>query len=173
MSILIISDTHGQIKEVQDVVDRHPADIILHCGDFCVDQKQAPFSKMKLVQGNCDFEPVAKDRVTRWKDLIIYQTHGHLYDVKSSLMKLHYRAEEVGANVVLFGHSHFPVCEVERDILFINPGSLMMPRGFRTPTYAVLDQIGTDDFHIKVRVRFNDRQGQEISERGGQFLVRR
>ncbi|WP_232695644.1 metallophosphoesterase family protein [Brevibacillus daliensis] len=173
MSILIISDTHGMVKEVQEVVDRHQTEVILHCGDFCVQQNLAPFSSMELVQGNCDFEKVPKEKVTRYKDLTIFQTHGHLYDVKSSLLRLHYKAEEVGANVVLFGHSHYPICGIEKDVLFINPGSLLMPRGFHTPSYAVLEQLEVTEENVSVQVTFYNPKGVIINERGGQFLTRR
>ena len=174
MSILVLSDTHGLVREVQDVVGRHPAEVIFHCGDFCVDKNREPFSGMQLVRGNCDFATdVPEERKTSWNGLTFYQTHGHLYGVKRSLLQLHYRAEEVGANVVLFGHSHFPVCTVERGILFLNPGSLQMPRGFDVPTYAVIEKTAETSEEISLEVVFYDYKGQIVGERGGNFTVRR
>ena len=55
-------------------------------------------------------------------------THGHLFNVKSGLMKLRYKALEQNANIVCFGHSHILGIEKVDDILFINPGSIRFPR---------------------------------------------
>ncbi|WP_019120191.1 YfcE family phosphodiesterase [Brevibacillus massiliensis] len=174
MSILVLSDTHGLVQEVKQVVDRHPAELMLHCGDFCVDRRREPFARMELVRGNCDTDDsVPLDRQIKYRDLRIYQTHGHLYGVKSSLQRLHYRAEETGANVVLFGHSHFPLCTEERGILFLNPGSLQLPRGFATPTCAVIEQLESSKGGIEVEVTYFDHRGKTVKERGGRFKLRR
>lgn len=174
MGILVISDSHGLVHEVKRVVARHAVDKILHCGDFCVDPHREPFSKMTLVRGNCDMtKEVPTEQMTKWQDLSILQTHGHLYGVKSSLLRLHYRAEETGANVVLFGHSHMPVCGVEREILFLNPGSLQMPRGFDVPTYAILEQNGVTPDAVRVSVSFYDYQGNPVRTLGGSYTLRR
>lgn len=174
MSVLILSDTHGLVREVKDVVARHQVEHILHCGDFCVDRTREPFSAMRMVRGNCDTDrSVPEEQFTKWKDLQIYQTHGHLYNVKQSMLKLHYRAEEVGANVVLFGHSHVPVCAEERGILFLNPGSLQLPRQFPVPTYAVLSQTGAAEKNVTVEVSFFDHHGNPVAQQGGQFTLRR
>ncbi|MEK3742796.1 metallophosphoesterase [Brevibacillus sp. FSL K6-0770] len=174
MGILVVSDSHGLIREVAQVVKRHPVDKILHCGDFCVDHKREPFAGMTLVRGNCDAtSEVPTEQQTKWRDLHILQTHGHLFGVKSSLLRLHYRAEEVGANVVVFGHSHVPACGVERDILFVNPGSLQMPRGFAVPTYAIIEETGVTPQTVQVAVAFYDYQGNPVRELGGSYSIRR
>ncbi|UFJ39092.1 metallophosphoesterase [Brevibacillus humidisoli] len=174
MSALIVSDTHGLVYEVKQTVERHRPEAIFHCGDFCIDKGREPFSSMRLVRGNCDTDRgVPLELTTHWHQLKIYQTHGHLYDVKSSLMKLHYRAEEVGANVVLFGHSHFPLCTEERGVLFLNPGSLQLPRGYDVPTYACLEQLAYDSDQVEVEVRFFNHHGEPVTDRGGRFTLRR
>ncbi|WP_328212060.1 metallophosphoesterase [Brevibacillus centrosporus] len=174
MGILVMSDSHGLVREVAQVVGRHKVEKILHCGDFCVDHTRDPFSKMTLVRGNCDTtKAVPTEQQTKWNDLHILQTHGHLFGVKSSLLRLHYRAEETGANVVIFGHSHVPVCGVERDVLFLNPGSLQMPRGFDVPTYAILEQTGVTSTAVQVSVSFYDHLGSPVKSLGGKYSFRR
>lgn len=174
MGILVMSDSHGLVKEVQQVTDRHAVEKILHCGDFCVDHLREPFSRMTLVRGNCDTtKDVPTEQQTKWRDLNILQTHGHLFGVKSSLLRLHYRAEETGANVVVFGHSHVPACGVERDVLFLNPGSLQMPRGFDVPTYVILEQTGVTKSAVQVSVSFFDHLGNPVQSLGGNYSVRR
>ncbi|WP_029097524.1 metallophosphoesterase family protein [Brevibacillus thermoruber] len=174
MGILILSDTHGLVREVKETMERHAADKVFHCGDLCVDWQREPFAGMVLVKGNCDAAgDVPDEQLTEWKDLKILQTHGHLFGVKSSLMRLHYRAEETGANVVLFGHSHVPVCGVERGILFLNPGSLQLPRGFDVPTYAYLEQLETKKREVRVKVTYYDHRGNPLDRLGGSFSLRR
>ncbi|WP_400164199.1 metallophosphoesterase [Brevibacillus sp. TJ4] len=175
MAILVLSDSHGLVREVESVVARHPdVEKILHCGDFCVSHQRKPFAGMVLVRGNCDTtKAVPNERQSSWKDLRILQTHGHLYGVKSSLLRLHYRAEETGVNVVLFGHSHTPVCAEERGILFLNPGSLQMPRGFDKPTYAIVEQTDATPEAVFVQVAYYDRAGNPEPRLGGQFSLRR
>ncbi|MGC5326562.1 metallophosphoesterase family protein [Brevibacillus sp. SYSU BS000544] len=173
MSILVLSDTHGLCREVKQVVSRHQVEHIFHCGDFCINRHQEPFSQMQLVRGNCDSDlTVPEERRATWQGLHIYQTHGHLYGVKSSLLKLHYRAEETGANVVLFGHSHVPHCSIERGVLFLNPGSLQLPRGYSRPTYVLLDSIGKNSTEVRVDVLFFDDQGKRVTDLGGEFQLR-
>ncbi|QRG69363.1 YfcE family phosphodiesterase [Brevibacillus choshinensis] len=174
MGILVISDTHGLVREVQRVTDRHAVEKMLHCGDFCVDHNRDPFSRMTLVRGNCDTaNEVPTEQETKWRDLHILQTHGHLYGVKSTLLRLHYRAEETGANVVIFGHSHVPACGVVRDILFLNPGSLQLPRGFEVPTYAIIEQTGVTQSTVLLSVSYYDHHGNPVRSLGGNYSVRR
>ncbi|QQE73336.1 metallophosphoesterase [Brevibacillus composti] len=173
MGILILSDSHGLVGEVKEAVERHRAEAIFHCGDFCVDPGRDPFSRMLLVTGNCDSpSDVPTERQTAWKGLRILQTHGHLYGVKKSLLRLHYRAEETGANVVLFGHSHVPGCTVERNILFLNPGSLQLPRGYDLPTYVYLEQTEAKEEGVTVQVTYFDHRGNVAPRLGGTFFLR-
>lgn len=97
------------------------------------------------VQGNCDYEDKFPTETTQEiADKKIFLTHGHLYGVKSSLNNLLYKAKEVGANIACFGHSHFLGMEVVDDVLFINPGSLRLPRGRKEQTYVILTIEMTD-----------------------------
>ncbi len=41
-------------------------------------------------------------------------THGHLYDVSMSLTRLDLKAREIGASVVLFGHTHRLAAEMSQ-----------------------------------------------------------
>ena len=50
----------------------------------------------------------------------VYMTHGHRC---AGALGLVYRAQEHGAEIALFGHTHEPVCEEENGVLLVNPGS--------------------------------------------------
>lgn len=135
---LIMSDTHGLTKEVKHLLSLTSVERIFHCGDFCVAETSSPFDRMTLVKGNNDFQAnVPDDRIVEWAGLRIFMTHGHRYQVNSSFLPLSYKAKEEKANVVLFGHTHYPLCTKQDGIIFVNPGSLKRPRGFTVPTFVL------------------------------------
>ncbi|SFS98919.1 metallophosphoesterase family protein [Marininema halotolerans] len=167
MRVLIISDTHGEAKLLKEVCHRVGADHVIHCGDFTTDVAELPTVPLTIVQGNCDWEDVPKDVLWDAGRIRFYVTHGHKYQVNSSLLPIQYRAEEVGAQVACFGHSHFPVCEQVGNLLLLNPGSITSPRGYRTPTYAVLEILGDHS----VEVHFYDPKDQRVPDRGGKYYL--
>lgn len=156
MKILIVSDSHGLVSELGTLKKRHEEDVelFLHCGDSELSASEEVMKGYITVQGNCDYEDKFPTETTQEiADKKIFLTHGHLYGVKSSLNNLLYKAKEVGANIACFGHSHFLGMEVVDDVLFINPGSLRLPRGRKEQTYVILtiemDRFVTEvyDFH--------------------------
>lgn len=165
--ILIVSDSHGMTKDLGVVKERHrdEVDLMIHCGDselMADDQNMDGFAG---VRGNCDFDArYPMDRIETVAGKRIYVTHGHKYSVKTSLMKVHYRAREVGADIVCFGHSHILGAEMIDGILFINPGSLLLPRGRREKTYVVLDV--SDE---KILLSVFEWSGREIQELSHEF----
>jgi putative phosphoesterase len=162
-----VSDSHGKANLLKKIVQKVKADHVIHCGDFCTSIDQLPDVSMTVVQGNCDWENAPKESVWEAGRLRFYVTHGHRYQVKTSLLPIRYRAEEVDAHVACFGHSHFPVCEQANGRLFINPGSIAYPRGFRVPSYAVLQTDGAGTVHVK----YYTPDGKVIAERGGSFVL--
>lgn len=82
----------------------------------------------------------------------VFLTHGHLYGVSYTMAKLREEAENCGADVAIFGHTHRPFMEEQNDILLLNPGSVAKPRqtGLKK-TYAV---INIDDKTGKMKVKF-------------------
>lgn len=142
MKVLIISDSHGQTDVLHHVKERHlsEVDTIIHCGDSELKKDDSALKHMIVVRGNCDVETSFKnDHIEELDDITFFVTHGHLYSVKSTLMKLKYKAEEMDANVVCFGHSHIAGAEMVDGILFINPGSISLPKMRKEKTYAILN----------------------------------
>ncbi|MCG0313883.1 MAG: metallophosphoesterase [Calditerricola sp.] len=165
MRALVLSDTHGLTHELREVADWTSFSAIFHCGDFCCERSELPFTPTWIVRGNCDaVRDVPEEQVGEWGGVRILLTHGHRYRVKETLLPLKYRALEVGANVVLFGHSHVPVAIMEDGVLLVNPGSLAAPRKFPRPTYAVLEVVGKT-----VQVIYYDGKGKVVEELGGTF----
>lgn len=167
MRALVLSDTHGLTRELREVVDRTSFSAIFHCGDFCCDRTELPFVPTGIVRGNCDaVRDVPEEQVIAWGGFRVLLTHGHRYRVKETLLPLKYRALEVRANLVLFGHSHVPMATMEDGVLLVNPGSLAAPRRFPRSTYVVLEAQGTS-----VRVTFYDAKGKAVDKLGGTYTL--
>lgn len=143
--VLIVSDSHGLQSELEEIKKRHEheVELMIHCGDSELSGSDKAIKKFAVVRGNCDFgNDFENEIVEEVAGLRIFATHGHLFSVKSSLMNLLYRAEEIEAQIVCFGHSHVLGAEMVKDILFINPGSLRLPRERPERTYVIINIIG-------------------------------
>lgn len=169
MKVLIVSDSHGLTKELIELKKKYGPEVdeMIHCGDSELDALSEAMAEYIVVRGNCDFDSnFRNDQLVSikskgiGKDLVFYVTHGHLYNVKMSLMNLKYRAEEVGAHIVCFGHSHIAGAELIDNILFINPGSIRLPRLRKEKTYAILE---VDEVKNCV-VRFFSIDGKELKQ---------
>lgn len=143
----IISDSHRARPYIDKAVKMMGnVDMILHLGDNIQDAYyieslvNVPVYK---VLGNCDVgEKGLSDIVLNVDDHKILMTHGHKYNIKYSLMNIYYKALEVEANIVMFGHTHVPVSFYENGILFFNPGSTYSPRGDLGKSFGVLELDG-------------------------------
>ncbi|MBM7555044.1 metallophosphoesterase [Thalassobacillus pellis] len=150
--VLIVSDSHGFTNELQQLRDYYVNDVdaMIHCGDSELDHDAKPLEGFYYSKGNVDFDRnMEEEKVFTVGDLTFLVTHGHLYQIKSSLMPLNYRAEEAGADVACFGHSHMAGAEKNHGRLFINPGSCRQPRDHREPTYAILSWQSKADLELQ------------------------
>ncbi|GAB7388703.1 metallophosphoesterase [Bacillaceae bacterium] len=170
----MMSDSHGLTAEVEAIVRKGRFAQIVHCGDFCCDRSRKPFSEMILVRGNCDTDTkVPLERTLEWRGVRIFLTHGHVYEVKSGLLRLKYKALQEDAGIVLFGHTHRALCVEEEGVLFINPGSVFRPRGFAKKTVCLLGAEKEDASRLTVKVTFYEPSGKKVPELGGTFTVRK
>lgn len=157
MKIGIVSDSHSLVRELNDLQKRHEKEVSMwiHCGDSELEKTQ--LESFHVVKGNCDFVDFPKEQCITPPFGQIFVTHGHHYQVKSSLIPLKYKSQEVNAKVVCFGHTHVAMAELVEDVLFINPGSIQKPRIRVEKTYCILnwDETGFS-------VHFYDITGQEM-----------
>ncbi|SHE48644.1 hypothetical protein SAMN05444392_101674 [Seinonella peptonophila] len=165
MKLLIVSDSHGMADRLKSIVDQVQPEHILHCGDFCTELEELPKQSITYVEGNCDFANAPRETIWEGEDWRVFLTHGHRYQVNTTLLPLRYRGEEEQAQLICYGHTHIPFCEQNNGILIMNPGSISSPRGgFPYPSYVIADlQPAQIDIHY-YRV-----DGQPISQLGGQF----
>lgn len=133
MKIAVVSDTHGnKVAMEKTLCIIEECDALLHLGDNVKDIK---FYEKKVsmpiysVKGNCDFTNSSpQDRVEEFQGKKIFMTHGHDYNVKLAKMNLKYKGKEVGADIVLFGHTHMPFLDYIDGMCIMNPGSVGNPR---------------------------------------------
>ncbi|WP_062355347.1 metallophosphoesterase family protein [Bacillus kwashiorkori] len=149
MKVLICSDSHGLTDELIQVKQRHEADFYIHCGDSELTADHKALEGYEVVSGNCDFEPNFPNQLVLNAKDRIFVTHGHLYNVKSSLLSLQYQAQEHDANIICYGHSHILGIEKINNLLFINPGSLRLPRMRKEKTYVLL-HISEEKWQVEV-----------------------
>ena len=156
MKFLVISDTHRDVSRAVNIIDSISSviDGVIHCGDLAEDAKYLEHKyresglEFHYVRGNCDFTNSAElEKVVELDGYRVMITHGHIQDVNFTLSKLAYRGMELGADVVLFGHTHIPVVEEYNDMIIMNPGSLTRPRGGSKSNYGILK---IDDDGVRV-----------------------
>lgn len=145
MKILIVSDTHRHNENYLRVVEKvGPLDMVVHCGD--VEGSEYVISKaakcpVEMVQGNNDFfSDLPKEKefmIGRYK---VWLTHGHHYYISMNSEIIKQEAREREVDIVMCGHTHKPVIDMEKDLTLINPGSLSYPRQEnRKPSYILME----------------------------------
>jgi putative phosphoesterase len=160
MKILVMSDTHGETFVIDQVI-KHVGlvDAVFHCGDSELNSQHMSLQSAFVVRGNCDLDSsFPREVLTEVKGVKIFMTHGHLYQVNSTMIPLNYRSQEVGAEVVLFGHTHLLGAELVNHSLFVNPGSLALPRGRNEKSYTIIEKLPLkwiisffSDEHLKLK----------------------
>ena len=141
MKLLIISDSHGNYPLAVKAVELAGLiDLVVHLGDGIEDARiveSISGHPVIRVPGNCDLGAQGEREIlTTLADRITLITHGDRYSVKAGLTRLQIRAEELKANVVLYGHTHHASIDTIGDILFVNPGCLNV--SCRNASFALL-----------------------------------
>lgn len=149
--VLIVSDTHGNDSLLKKIVEKEkPFDLLIHCGDL--EESEGKLisicdTPVYAVAGNNDYFYDLPNRVEfDWKGKHILLTHGHYDNVYSGYDRLYYKAKELKADIVMFGHTHVPCLKTIDGVRFVNPGSLTYPRqAGRVPTYMVMENCSENE----------------------------
>lgn len=161
MKIMIASDIHGSAYYCKLMIDafmREKADKLLLLGDILyhgprndLPKDYAPkevitlLNEMKdkvlCVRGNCDTEvdqmvlefPILADYAVIVQDNhIIYATHGHKFH-EENLPPLQ------SGDVLLHGHTHVPKCIQHENYVYMNPGSVAIPKENSCHSYMIMN----------------------------------
>lgn len=162
MEFLILSDSHGCVENLQAVEARQikRPDAIFFLGDGARDIAYLSTQSIPLlaVRGNCDWttsELAQKtERLLHFEDHSILMTHGHEWGVGAGIDALAKHAAELGADIVLFGHTHKPFLQtlpagvelgeitLTRPMYLFNPGSISYEG--EGPSFGTLTIRGKD-----------------------------
>ena len=158
-TIIVMSDSHGDRAIVEDIKNHYlgKVDAIFHNGDSELKSDDPVWDGIQVVGGNMDFYGGYPERlVTDLNGLRVVQAHGHLFHINFSFQKLDLWAQEVGADVCLYGHLHIPDAWMEGKTLFLNPGSISQPRGLVTERLYAKIEIENDYFRVDYYNRNHD-----------------
>lgn len=163
MKVLVVSDSHGRHDLLRKAIGQEaPIDMLIHAGDVegDLDRILGPKREYEIhaVAGNMDWgTPDKSEDLFDMGGHKVFLTHGHRRGVSYTLANLRETAEEYGADVAIYGHTHMPALDVQNDITLLNPGSVSKPRqaGLKK-TYAV---IMINDKTGKMTVRFKSLPG--------------
>jgi len=151
MKVLIVSDIHGGYKYLKMLLEKvNDFDKMLVLGDILsgynndfhdelVCLLNSYSDRIIAVKGNCDGSNVEELAFPVEESFIkynlnhkfVFMTHGHLYN-KTNLPNMDF-------DIFLSGHTHIPLIEKVGDKLFVNPGSLTLPRGMSNNSYIVYE----------------------------------
>lgn len=130
MRIGVISDTHGLLRP-KALTALQGAEHMLHAGDVgdpAILDTLRTIAPVTAIRGNIDeggpCNHLPPTELLELNGRYIYMLH----DVK----KLDLSPEAASISAVVFGHSHKPLIEHRRNVLFLNPGSAG-PRRFQLP----------------------------------------
>ena len=161
MKWMIASDIHGSAyycRELLAAFEREGAQKLMLLGDVLyhgprndlprdyapkevIAMLNAIKEKLLCVRGNCDTEvdqivlefPVLADyAILVAGERMIYATHGHVYN-ENKLPPLQ------KGDVLMHGHTHVPKCVEHEDYLYINPGSVSIPKENSAHSYLILE----------------------------------
>ncbi|MBQ4424193.1 MAG: phosphodiesterase [Lachnospiraceae bacterium] len=161
MKWLIASDIHGSeacLEKLEKRMEEEKPDRILLLGDLlyhgarnalpdgydtigCTARLNHWKDRITAVRGNCDseidqtvleFSIMSPSAVIFDSGLMIFATHGHLYDE-------HFLPPLGGVDVLLCGHTHVPACRDHGNFVYINPGSVSIPKSGSAHSYMTLE----------------------------------
>lgn len=155
MKILIVSDTHRKNDSYFEVLEMHKPDMVIHCGDAEGSEyalTQAADCPVQIVLGNNDFfSELPKELEFYIGPYKVWVTHGHNYYVSMDNETIKREAIARGCDIVLYGHTHRPVIDIDDEVIAVNPGSLSYPRqDGRRPSYVIMELDSFDEAHFTI-----------------------
>lgn len=156
MKVLIVSDTHRKNENFLKVLERvAPIDMLVHCGDIEGSEyliSQAAGCPVEMVVGNNDFfSDLPREKEFYIGKYKVWLTHGHTYYVSMGNEYLKEEARARGADIVMYGHTHRPVVDIEGGLAAVNPGSLTYPRQEgRKPSFVIMELDRKEEAHFTI-----------------------
>lgn len=163
MKWMIASDIHGSelyLRKLLDAYNREKADRLLLLGDLLyhgprndLPEGYQPKKVIELlnsmkedilcVRGNCEaevdqmvleFPVMAEYAILTAGRRMIFATHGHVFNERN-LPPLH------KGDILLHGHTHVPKCTEHEDYIYMNPGSVSIPKENSHHGYMIMEGL--------------------------------
>ena len=178
MKWLIASDLHGSAyycRELLTAYEKENADRLILLGDILYhgprndlpkeyDPKQVAemlngiSDEILCIRGNCDaevdqmvlkFQVMADVAFIDNGTQLIYLTHGHKWNIDNPL-------PAAKGSIIIYGHTHTQLCEERDGLIFLNPGSVSIPKnggyhGYMTLENGIFMWKDFNDFTYKIR----------------------
>ena len=142
--IMIVSDTHRKHANLAEAIYKEGnLDMLIHLGDIegeeAVIEELAGCETIMVPGNNHFFSSLPREQEITIAVKKILLTHGHYYYVSLDLKVLREDCISRNIDIVMFGHTHRPLIQIEDNITFINPGSISYPRQQdKTFTYIIM-----------------------------------
>lgn len=142
MRILVISDSHGSLRNIEKAIEAQPdAKHVIFLGDGQNDIEEASYIYddriYHIVKGNCDYfsDEKTSDTITI-NGVKIFFTHGNfMRDVENLVQS----AKRENAKIALYGHTHIAYTNYIDGVYVMNPGSITKPRDQMRGSYGIID----------------------------------
>ena len=147
MRIGVISDTHGLLRP-EALQGLQGADHILHAGDVGepgILNALRRLAPVTAIRGNID----AGGPCQHLPPTELVELGGHHIYMLHDANKLDLNPEAAEISAVIAGHSHKPLVEWRRGVLFLNPGSAG-PRRFQLPVTFAWLHIETSGLNAQI-----------------------
>jgi putative phosphoesterase len=126
----VISDTHGLLRpEALDAL--RGSEAIIHAGDVGdprILDRLRELAPVTVVRGNIDIAPWCR----RLPEKEVLEAGGASIYILHNIAELDLKPNDAGFAAVIYGHSHKPLIQHKKGVLFFNPGSAG-PRRFSLP----------------------------------------
>ena len=152
--ILLLSDTHGNVEAIDNIIKNVKHDYSIISGDFVCDDSIINKNFTHAVRGNNDFYSSYPDYLDfEISGIKFHIEHGHLSGTYSQLDDydfMHKKLLEYKCSVLVHGHTHIPKIFKYKEGIVINPGSTTLPRGGSNPSYGIIEIDSKNNLSCKL-----------------------
>ena len=141
MKVVVFSDAHGNKQAIKRIIEFNPdADYVISLGDSECRHSFLLNLDIIAIKGNYPRDGgVSYESILEIEGKRLFLTHGHKFGVVNDLEKLLAKGKRIGADVLLYGHTHIPRFDIFEEIILLNPGSISSPRSKNPPSYLILN----------------------------------
>ena len=160
MRVLVVSDIHGSgyyADKLEEIIKKENPDKIIVLGDLYYHGPRNPLTdeyapmkvanllnslkdKIEVIRGNCDAEVDQMISEFKVKDNIqekingkqMFFTHGHKYNIDNPPPE--------DFDIMFYGHYHICFIKKYEGKLFVNPGSISLPKENTPHSYAMIKE---------------------------------